>query len=87
MSESVYLERMNSITNRRKVLKKELAKSKELGNLDHLKDIDLNAVAEPFKEFLGKLPYENKLFTVRKIVDKLVTTKEKVQYVEKYQLM
>jgi len=79
MSESVYLERMNSITNRRKVLKKELAKSKELGNLDHLKDIDLNAVAEPFKEFLGKLPYENKLFTVRKIVDKVIATKEKVQ--------
>ncbi|HEV2403207.1 MAG TPA: recombinase family protein, partial [Candidatus Saccharimonadales bacterium] len=79
MSESVYLERMNSIASRRKDLQKELAKTREQGNLHKLKDVDLNAVAEPFKKFLGKLPYEDKLFTVRKIVDKVIATKEKVE--------
>ncbi len=37
---------------------------------------------EPFKQYLANLPYEDKLFTVRKIVDKVIVTKEKVTICE-----
>ena len=46
--------------------------------LDNLTNIDLEAVTEPFKQYLSNLAYDDKLFTVRKIVDKVVATKEKV---------
>lgn len=44
-----------------------------------LKDIDLNVVAAPFKKFLDKLPYDDKLSTVRTNVDKVIAIKEKVE--------
>ncbi|MCA9328431.1 hypothetical protein KC959_01550, partial [Candidatus Saccharibacteria bacterium] len=34
---------------------------------------------EPFKQYLANLGYEDKLFTVRKIVDKIIATKEQVR--------
>lgn len=40
--------------------------------------IDLNSFTKPFKQFLLNMPYEDKLFTVRKIVDKVIATKEQV---------
>lgn len=53
MSEAVYLERMNNIASRRKDLQKEPVKAREQGNLNNLKNVYLNAIAEPLKKFLG----------------------------------
>jgi hypothetical protein len=42
-----------------------------------LRNIDLESSVEPFKQYLANPPYEDKLFTVRKIVDKVIATKRK----------
>lgn len=77
MSESVYTDQMNSVARRRKEIKDQLSRPEE-DKLAKLKNIDLEAFTEPFTEFLTNMTYDDKLFTVRKIVDKVIATKEKV---------
>lgn len=78
MSESVYTDQMNSVARRRKELKDMLEKP-EANKLAQLREIDLETSVEPFKQYLSNLGYEDKLFTVRKIVDKIIATKETVR--------
>jgi site-specific DNA recombinase len=77
MSETVYTDQMNSVARRRNDLKDQLSRPEE-DKIASLRSIDLETFAEPFKQYLSNLPYEDKLFTVRKIVDKVIATKEKV---------
>jgi site-specific DNA recombinase len=77
MSETVYTDQMNSLARRRKEYKDQLDRPEE-DKLAKLRGIDLDTIVEPFKQFLANLSYEDKLFTVRKIVDKVIATKEQV---------
>lgn len=78
MSENVYTDQMNSVARRRKELT-DLLNKPEANKLAQLREIDLETSVEPFKEYLSNLGYEDKLFTVRKIVDKVIATKETVR--------
>jgi site-specific DNA recombinase len=78
MSEAVYTDQMNSVARRRKELK-DLLEKPEANKLAQLREIDLETSVEPFKQYLSNLGYEDKLFTVRKIVDKIIATKETVR--------
>ncbi len=78
MSESVYTDQMNSVARRRKELT-DLMNKPEANKLAQLSEIDLETSVEPFKKYLSNLGYEDKLFTVRKIVDKIIATKENVR--------
>jgi hypothetical protein len=78
MSESVYTDQMNSVARRRKELT-DLINKPEANKLAQLREIDLETSVEPFKQYLSNLGYEDKLFTVRKIVDKIIATKETVR--------
>ncbi len=77
MSEAIYIEQMNSVARRRAEISIQLDKPEE-DRAEKLLSIDLDSFVEPFKQFLGNLSYEDKLFTVRKIVDKVIATKEQV---------
>lgn len=78
MSEDVYTDQMNSVARRRKELL-DLINKPEANKLAQLQEIDLESSVEPFKKYLENLGYDEKLFTVRKIVDKVIATKEKVR--------
>jgi site-specific DNA recombinase len=78
MLETVYTDQMNSVARRRKELKDMLEKP-EADKLAQLREIDLETSVEPFKQYLSNMSYEDKLFTVRKIVDKIIATKENVR--------
>lgn len=78
MSENVYTDQMNSVARRRKELP-DLLNKPEADKLAQLREIDLETSVEPFKQYLSNLGYEDKLFTVRKIVDKIIATKEIVK--------
>lgn len=78
MSETVYTDQMNSVARRRKELT-DLLNKPEANKLAQLREIDLETSVEPFKQYLSNLGYEDKLFTVRKIVDKIIATKETVR--------
>lgn len=78
MSETVYTDQMNSVARRRKELT-DLLNKPEANKLAQLQEIDLETSVEPFKKYLENLGYEDKLFTVRKIVDKIIATKETVR--------
>lgn len=78
MSEVVYTDQMNSVARRRKELQDLLNKPEE-DKLAQLRNIDLESSVKPFKQYLTNLGYEEKLFTVRKIVDKVIATKEQVR--------
>lgn len=78
MSEAVYTDQMNSVARRRKELT-DLMNKPEANKLAQLSEIDLESSVEPFKQYLSNLGYEDKLFTVRKIVDKIIATKENVR--------
>jgi site-specific DNA recombinase len=78
MSEAVYTDQMNSVARRRKELT-DLMNKPEANKLAQLREIDLETSVEPFKQYLSNLGYEDKLFTVRKIVDKIIATKEIVR--------
>lgn len=77
MSETVYTDQMNSVARRRKEYRDQLDRPEE-DKMAKLRGIDLQAFVGPFKEFLTNMEYEDKLFTVRKIVDKVVATKEQI---------
>ena len=78
MSETVYTDQMNSVARRRKELLDMLNKP-EADKLAQLREINLETSVEPFKKYLENLGYNEKLFTVRKIVDKVIATKETVR--------
>lgn len=78
MSEAIYTDQMNSFARRRKELLGMLNKS-EADKLAQLREIDLETSVDPFKKYLSNLGYEDKLFTVRKIVDIVIETKETVR--------
>lgn len=78
MSEAVYTDQMNSFARRRKELLGMLNKS-EADKLAQLREINLETSVDPFKKYLSNLGYEDKLFTVRKIVDIVIETKETVR--------
>lgn len=78
MSEAVYTDQMNSVARRRKELT-DLLNKPEADKLAQLREIDLETSVEPFKQYLSNLGYEDKLFTVRKIVDKIIATKETIR--------
>ncbi|HUB94081.1 MAG TPA: hypothetical protein VMB52_06280 [Verrucomicrobiae bacterium] len=77
MSENVYTDQMNSVARRRKDYVDQLNRPEE-DDLDKLSKINLNELVGPFERFLADLSYEDKLFTVRKIVDKVIATKKEV---------
>lgn len=77
MSEDIYQEQMKSILERRENLTKAQMEPAE-DKVSKFRDMNLEQLAQGFKEFMGGLPFEDKLFTVRKIVDKIVATKEEV---------
>jgi site-specific DNA recombinase len=77
MSESIFEEQMQSIIKRRNALKQ--AQMKPQGNnLAMVKSLDPTMLVKPFADFMQNLDYKGKVFTVRKIVDKVVATKEEV---------
>ncbi|HUC96327.1 MAG TPA: recombinase family protein [Candidatus Saccharimonadales bacterium] len=77
MSEKIYSDQMNSVFRRRKELSDQLTRL-DNDKVTELQKVDLNTFVKPFKQFLTNLSYEDKLFTVRKIVDKVIATKEQV---------
>lgn len=78
MSEVVYTDQMNSAGRGRKELQDMLNKPEEDKLAQTLRNIDLESSVDLLKQYWANLAYEDKLFTVRKIVDKVITTKEKV---------
>lgn len=77
ISEDIYQEQIKNVLERREELLKLQAKPRE-DKLSKFRDLDLQHLADGFNGFMKKLPYEAKLFTVRKIVDKVIATKEEV---------
>ncbi len=77
MSEDIYEEQMKSILQRRENLTKAQMEPAE-DKVSKFRDVNLEQLAAGFKEFMDGLPFEDKLFTVRKIVDKIIATKEEV---------
>lgn len=77
MSEEVYQEQIKSVRKRREELLKLQSEPVE-DKLSQFQNMDLDHLAKGFNEFMAKLPFEGKLFTVRKIVDKVIATKEEV---------
>jgi site-specific DNA recombinase len=77
MSEQIYQEQMQSIIKRRDALKIAQAQP-ENNKLEAFKSLDPAIMAEAFTKFVKGLDYKDKLFTVRKIVDKIIATKEEI---------
>lgn len=77
LSEETYFEQLDEINRRRNSIKSELEQL-ETNKDNRLDSVDVDEITEPFKKFLDNLKYEDKLFTVRKIVDKVIATKETV---------
>ena len=77
ISEDIYQEQIKNVLERREELLKLQAKPRE-DKLSKFRDLDLQHLADGFNGFMKKLPYEAKLFTVRKIVDKVIATKEEI---------
>lgn len=46
--------------------------------INKIKQLDPEKLVEPFKSIINTMDFETKQFTARKIVDKIVATKEKV---------
>jgi len=77
MSEEIYEEQMGTIARRRLDLRKQQVKAED-DKLDKLQGIDSQQLSRAFSKFIKELSYERKLFTVRKLVDKVIATKEEV---------
>jgi hypothetical protein len=77
MSEEIYQEQIKNVLKRREELLKLQSKPHE-DKLSKFRNMDLEHLAKGFNQFMSKLPFEGKLFTVRKIVDKVIATKEEV---------
>jgi site-specific DNA recombinase len=77
LSEETYFEQLDEINRRRKSIKFEL-EQQEVKSNNNFDNLAVEELTEPFKKYLDNLNYKDKLFTVRKIVDKVVATKELV---------
>lgn len=77
MSEEIYQEQIKNVLKRREELLKLQSKPHE-DKLSKFRNMDIEHLAKGFNQFMSKLPFEGKLFTVRKIVDKVIATKEEV---------
>lgn len=76
-SQKVFTENMDRVSKQRLELKRQLVEP-NTDELDQIKSLDTDAFTESFKAFLADLTYEDKLFTVRQVVDRVEATKELV---------
>lgn len=76
MSEDVYEERIRSVLERREKLNKQIALQDD--TTEQITQIDPKQLVEPFRELLQNMDFDAKQFTTRKIVDKIIATKEEV---------
>lgn len=77
MSEDIYQEQMRSVLSRRKSFSEVQPTEGPIGS-NRPQNMDIQSTSKAFSKFINDLSYEDKLFTVRKIVDKVVATKEEV---------
>jgi len=77
MSADVYKEQMASVIKRRQEADFFFSKPVD-DQVAKLQKINPQDLIEPFAKFLDDIPFEQRLFTVRKIIDKVVATKEEV---------
>ena len=77
MSEEIYQEQIKSVIKRREEILKVQNEPAE-DKLTKFRNLNLNKVAKGFTEYIQSMPFEDKLYTVRKIVDKVIATKEEV---------
>ncbi|MGH7156613.1 MAG: hypothetical protein ACREGG_00640, partial [Candidatus Saccharimonadales bacterium] len=77
MTLTIYKERMEDIRRRREIWVAK-AKKPDMETEAKLENLDFEKVADAFSKMLQSLSYEDKLFTVRRIVGKVIATKEKV---------
>ncbi|HMS92227.1 MAG TPA: recombinase family protein [Candidatus Saccharibacteria bacterium] len=77
ISEAIYEEQIESVLKRRQDLQTKATEATD-GQLEKFQNVDAQQMAKAFSGFVSKLDYEHKLFTVRKIVDKVIATKEEV---------
>ena len=77
MSADVYKDQMKSVIERRQALQSLLAKPVD-SKVQKLQNLEPEKLVAPFTEMLENLSFEQRLFTVRKIIDKVIATKEEV---------
>lgn len=77
LSESIYQERMTIVLKQQKQLEYALNTPTD-SKADQLRDMNVDDIVKRFTPFLSNLSFEDKLFTVRKLIDKVVATKEEV---------
>ncbi|PKL31373.1 hypothetical protein CVV43_02605 [Candidatus Saccharibacteria bacterium HGW-Saccharibacteria-1] len=77
ITDEMFDSQMANLNNRKLDLKNKLNKIKNKKSQNNF-DIDTSSVQEQFKYLLDDLNFEDKLFTVRKIVDRIVATKEEI---------
>ena len=76
MSDDVYEERIKSVVERREKLAKLRVQNDEAA--DKISQLDPQQLVEAFQKLIQNMDFEAKQFTVRRIVDKIVATKEEV---------
>lgn len=76
-SEAIYKDQMQGVIRQRSELESKLRQPNQ-AQIEKLQTLNFEKVASDFKQRLIDMPYEDKLFTVRKIVDKVIATKEQV---------
>ncbi len=77
MSGTIYEARIKDVQQRRKDLIG-LQNRPQVDTTSKFRNMDLKHLSNEFKKLLDGLAYEDKLFTVRKIIDKVVATKQEV---------
>lgn len=77
MSDDVYEEQMKSVLERREALHK-LRAQPEDHEANQIRNLDPEKLVEPFKQFINDLSFQDKLFIVRRLTDKIVATKQEV---------
>jgi site-specific DNA recombinase len=76
MSDDVYEERIKNVMERRAKLRK--IRVQQDDTIDRISQLEPEKLVEPFKNLINNMDFETKQFTARKIVDKIVATKEEV---------
>lgn len=77
INEDVFDKHMSDVNKRKAKLIRQLDITKS-STPDVLPDINANNIQQRFTHLLDELDYNDKLFTVRKIVDKVIATKEEI---------
>lgn len=77
LTDNVFDEHMSDVNRRKATLQN------QIDNMNHdeqseLPEYDINDIQKRFTHLLGELTFEDKLYTVRKIIDKIVATKEEI---------